>query len=91
MNVYSELLELLSPKTPQATPGLVGTLTDYAPLTVTVRGTALTEGLMYPIGMTFDEYDVGKSVALLPWEGGFFILFFTEGGSTWKISSSASK
>lgn len=82
MNVYSELLDLLSPKLPQAAPGLVGTLTALSPLTVTVRGTPLTEGLVYPAGMVFDKEDVGRSVALLSWESGFFILFFTEGGST---------
>lgn len=82
MNVYSELLELLSPKIPQTAPGMIGTLTDVSPLTVTVRGTLLTGGLVYPASMSFHEEDIGKSVALLPWEGGFLILFFTEGGST---------
>ena len=76
MNVYSELLELLSPEIPQVTPGMIGTLTGLSPLTVTVRGTSLTEGLVHPAGMSFDEEDLGRSVALLPWEGGFFILFF---------------
>lgn len=82
MNVYCELLELLSPQIPQTPPGMIGTLTAIAPLTVTVRGTSLTDGLVHPAGMVFDEEDVGRSVALLPWEDGFFILFFTEGGST---------
>ena len=45
MNVYSELLELLTPERKDAPAGLFGTLTAVSPLTVTVRGTALTEGL----------------------------------------------
>ena len=48
MNVYSELLELLTPERKDAPAGLFGTLTAVSPLTVTVRGTALTEGLFYP-------------------------------------------
>lgn len=82
MNVYSELLDLLTPPPVQPISGLVGTVTKTSPLTVAVRGTSLSEGLLYPAGMMFDPEDVGKTVALLPWDGGFFILFFTEGGST---------
>lgn len=81
MNVYSELLELLCPPLQQSTPGLVGTVTNISPLTVTVRGVSLSEGLVYPAGMVFYPEDVGRSVALLPWEGGYFILFFTGGGT----------
>ena len=40
MNVYSELLELLTPEWKDAPAGLFGTLTAVSPLTVTVRGTA---------------------------------------------------
>ena len=37
MNVYSELLELLTPERKDAPAGLFGTLTAVSPLTVTVR------------------------------------------------------
>lgn len=55
MNVYSELLELLTPERKDAPAGLFGTLTAVSPLTVTVRGTALTEGLFYSQGTVFHE------------------------------------
>lgn len=79
MNVYSELLELLSPPLPASVPGLMGTVESISPLTVTVRGAAVSEGLARPSGMTFAQEDVGKTVALLPWEGGYLILCFVEG------------
>ena len=82
MNVYSELLEILL-REPEATTGrLFRTLTATPPLTVTVRGTALTEGLFYPSGTRFREEDVGRTAALLPCEEGFWILGFVGGGTT---------
>ena len=81
MNVYSELLEILLREPEGTTGGLFGTLTAVSPLTVTVRGTALAEGLFYPDGARFREEDVGREVALLPCEEGFWILGFV-GGET---------
>ena len=81
MNVYSELLEILLREPEGTTGGLFGTLTAISPLTVTVRGTALTEGLFYPDGARFREEDVGREVALLACEEGFWILGFV-GGET---------
>ena len=82
MNVYSELLELLMPEWDGSPGGVFGTLTAISPLTVTVRGTALTEGLFYPSGTRFREEDVGRTAALLPCEEGFWILGFVGGGTT---------
>jgi len=81
MNVYSELLELLLREPEGTTGGLFGTLSGVSPLTVTVRGTALTEGLFYPKGTVFREEDTGREVALLPCEEGFWILGFVGGGT----------
>ena len=80
MNVYSELLELLTPERKDAPAGLFGTLTAVSPLTVTVRGTALTEGLFYPYGTVFHRENIGRELALLPCEEGFWILGFAGGG-----------
>lgn len=80
MNVYSELLDLLVREPREAPPGLFGTLTSVSPLTVTIRGTAVSRGLFYPMGMTFRREDVGRELAVLPCEEGFLILFFVEGG-----------
>ena len=82
MNVYSELLEILLREPEGTTGGLFGTLTAISPLTVTVRGTALAEGLFYPDGARFREEDVGREVALLVCEEGFWILGFVGGGTT---------
>ena len=82
MNVYSELLEILLREPEGTTGGLFGTLTAVSPLTVTVRGTSLTEGLFYPSGTRFREEDVGRTAALLPCEEGFWILGFVGGGTT---------
>ena len=81
MNVYSELLEILLREPEGTTGGLFGTLTAISPLTVTVRGTALAEGLFYPAGTVFREENVGREVALLPCEEGFWILGFVGGGT----------
>lgn len=80
MNVYSELLELLLRSPEVATEGLFGTLTAISPLTVTVRGTKLTEGLFYPNGTAFRREDIGRELALLPCEEGFWFLGFVGGG-----------
>ena len=80
MNVYSELLELLTPERKDAPAGLFGTLTAVSPLTVTVRGTALAEGLFYLQGTVFREEDIGKELALLSCEEGFWIRGFVGGG-----------
>lgn len=74
MNVYSGLLDLLCPRQGADPPGLLGTLTDHDPVTVSVRGTELREELLLPAGRTFRPEDVGKTLALLPCEGGFLIL-----------------
>lgn len=81
MNVYSELLELLLREPEGTTGGLFGTLTAVSPLTVTVRGTKLTEGLFYPSGTVFRKEDIGREVALLVCEEGFWILGFVGGGA----------
>ena len=81
MNVYSELLELLRPRQESAPAGLFGTVTAVSPLTVTVRGTKLTEGLFYPDGTVFLEEDIDREVALLPCEEGFWLLGFVGGGT----------
>ena len=82
MNVYSELWELLRPEAPDAPAGLFGTVTALSPLTVTLRGTALAGGLFYPAGTVFRQEDVGREVALLPCEEGFWMLGFVGGGTT---------
>jgi len=79
MNVYSELLDLLVREQAEVPPGLFGTLAAVSPLTVDIRGTAVTEGLFVPWGMTFRREDIGRGLALLPCEEGFLILFFVEG------------
>lgn len=80
MNVYRELLELLSPKEGGGTALCFGTIGGVAPLRVTVGGTDITRGLVYPRGTVFRPEDVGREVALLSCEGGFLILFQVEGG-----------
>lgn len=81
MNVYSELLELLMPERDGSAGGVFGTLTAISPLTVTVRGTPLTEGLFYPAGTVFRKENIGRELALLPCEEGFWILGFVGGGA----------
>ena len=57
---------------------------DRTPETVTLtaydRGTALAEGLFYLQGTVFREEDIGKELALLSCEEGFWILGFVGGG-----------
>ena len=80
MNVYSELLDLLA-REPESVPlGLFGTLTSVSPLTVTVRGTAVSKGLFDPAGTVYRWEDIGRELAVLPCEEGFVLLFFVEGG-----------
>ena len=76
MNVYSELWQLLKPKERQEGGALFGTVTGVSPLRVSVGETVLTEGLYKPSGMSITVYDIGRTVALLPCETGFLILFF---------------
>ena len=82
MNVYSELLELLSPRHQTESPVLLGVIRGVSPLTLEVRETAVTEGLMVPRGTVFRKEDVGREVALLPCGSGFLLLFEVEGGET---------
>lgn len=81
MNVYSELWAMLNREKPADPAGLFGTLTAIFPVTVTVRGTALTEGLFFPSGTRFTREDIGRTVALLVCEEGFWFLGFAGGGT----------
>lgn len=76
MNVYSELWQLLKPKEIQEGGALFGTVTGASPLCVSVGETVLTDGLYKPSGMSITGCDIGRTVALLPCEEGFLILFF---------------
>lgn len=80
MNVYSELLDLLMKKKTGDAPAVFGSLSAVSPLTVTLRGTALTQGLFYPAGTRFRQEDVGRELLLLPCEEGLYIVGFVEGG-----------
>lgn len=81
MNVYSELLELLTPSAVSAPTVLFGTLCNHKPVTVEIDGTQLQEGLVCNASLPLRETDIGKEVALLPCADGFLILCYTEGGS----------
>lgn len=80
MNVYSELLELLSPRRQTESPVLLGVIRGVSPLTLEVRETVVTEGILYPLGTEFQTEDIGREVALLPCGSGFLLLFEVEGG-----------
>lgn len=83
MNVYSELLELLSPRREAGEAGVCfGTISGVEPLRVTVGGTEVSRGLLRPRGMVFRTEDIGKEMALLPRKDGFVLLFAIEGGDT---------
>lgn len=82
MNVYTQLWQLLRPPAAQAPAGLFGTLTACAPVTVSIQGSELREGLYYPRGTVFRREDIGREVALLPCEEGFWILGFVGGEGT---------
>ena len=82
MNVYSELLELLCPRREAGERGVCfGVISGVEPLRLTVGGTELSRGLLWPRGMTFDKRDLGREAALLPLEDGFLLLFEIEGGN----------
>ena len=81
MNVYSELWALLNREGPAQPAGLFGTLTAISPVTITVGDTALTEGLFFPSGTRFSREDIGRTVALLICEEGFWFLGFAGGGT----------
>lgn len=79
MNVYSELWALLRPeKSLDGGGALFGTLAGVSPLTVRVGGCEVSEGLFRPAGMSLRAEDVGRTLALLPCEEGFLLLFFVE-------------
>ena len=83
MNVYSELLELLSPRREAGETGVCfGTISGVEPLRLTVGGTEVSRGLLWPRGMVFRTEDIGREAALLPREDGFLLLFEIEGGDT---------
>ena len=79
MNVYSELWALLKPeKNLDAPAALFGTLTGVSPLTVSAGGCEVSEGLFRPAGMSIRAEDVGRTLALIPCDEGFLLLFFVE-------------
>ena len=81
MNVYSELWALLRPKKSLDGGGaLFGTLAGVSPLTVRVGGCEVSEGLFRPAGMSLRAEDVGRTLALLPCEEGFLLLFLWSRG-----------
>lgn len=80
MNVYSELLDLLTPEKSVQSPVCFGTLREISPLTIAVEGTEVTKNLYYPREMVFHVEQIGSELALLPCENGFLILFQVEGG-----------
>ena len=81
MNVYSELLELLSPRREAGETGVCfGTISGVNPLRLTVGGVEISRGLLWPRGTVFRKEDIGKEMALLPREDGFLLLFEIEGG-----------
>ena len=82
MNVYSELLDLLVREPESGPAGLFGTLISVSPLTVTIRGTAVSKGLFYPAGTVYHWEDIGREHKALPCEEGFMLLFFVEGGES---------
>lgn len=81
MNVYSELLTLLTQKKDREAPAVFGVLSSVQPLEVTVRGVSLARGLFYPAGMSFRAEDEGREVLLLSCEQGLYIVGFVEGGA----------
>ena len=80
--IYSELLDLLQKRPAEARGGMFGTLISLTPLTLQVRGKAISQGLFYPRGTVFHQEDLGSTFALLPCEEGFLILFQTEEEAT---------
>lgn len=82
MNVYAELWALLRPQSAPNEGALLGTVTAYRPLAVTVGDTVLTQNLFYPAGTEWRKEDVGKQAALLPCGEDGFLMLLVEGGST---------
>lgn len=82
MNVYSELLELLSPQRESEPQVCFGTISGVSPLQITVGDRHLERGLLLPRGTKLREEDLGREVALLPCRGGFLMLFEIEEGDT---------
>lgn len=80
-NVYSLLLELLTRTPEERTPGLFGTVSEVSPLTIRIRGREISRGLFVPRGIRYTWEDIGREAALIPCEGGFLVLFLTEGGN----------
>lgn len=80
MNVYSELLALLTPRMQTEKPVLLGVIKGISPLTVEVRESEVSGGLFYPRGTVFRSEDIGREVALLPCDSGF-VLLEVEGGA----------
>lgn len=80
MNIYSELWELLSPRAEPGVQLCFGTIRGVGPLTVSVEGAEVSQGLICPRGTVFHPEDVGREVALLSCSGGFLLLFQVEGG-----------
>lgn len=79
MNVYGELWELLKPEKDLDGGGaLFGVLMGVSPLTVRVGGCEVSEGLFRPAGMSIRAEDIGRTLALVPCEEGFLLLFFVE-------------
>ena len=79
MNVYGELWELIKPQKDLAGGGvLFGALAGVSPLTVRVGGCEVREGLFRPSGMSLRAQDIGRTLALLPCEEGFLLLFFVD-------------
>lgn len=79
MNLYSELLELLTPAPAETPVVLFGTLTSLSPLCVTVGGAAVSEGLHRLAGLGFTELDLGRDLAVLVCGDGLLILGKAEG------------
>jgi hypothetical protein len=74
LNLYSELLDILTLPQGERPAGLFGTLTALSPLTVSIDGTAVSQGLHRMAGMSFCEEDLGSTLALLCCGDGLLIL-----------------
>jgi len=72
--VYQELWALLRPKENSSPVGLPGVIASLSPLTVSLRGEAVSQGLFVPASLSLCEDDLGQTVAVLPLEGGLLVL-----------------
>lgn len=77
MSVYSELWDLLHTETAAPT-AVFGTICSVSPLTVEVQEEQISQGLFIPRNLSFNAWDVGREVALLPCDEGFILLFEIE-------------